>query len=136
ACRVAKTALHLVSQRDCRDEFLTSRANAFRSRKCRRNIITRMRRFFRQISVIEIEVTNATARRERSPVRRSLMRRSDNCRSILRRKFRRDFSRDRARLFIPRSQRATKRIGYAAPHFVHHFRSEERRVGKERRTRW
>ncbi len=118
AGRVAKSALHFVSDRRGGDRFLTARADTFGNRKNRREIIARMRRLFGKVGVVVIEIANATAVRECSPIRRRFVVRPDDCRSILRRKIRRDFARDRARLFVPGADRAAERIDHAPFHFV------------------
>src|SRR5205823_8371088 len=81
ARRVTKPALHLVSDRRGTDCLLAARADALRKRKDRGKIVARMRRLFGEIRVVIIEIANATSVRERGPVRRRLMRRSDDCRS-------------------------------------------------------
>src|SRR5260370_34438426 len=103
---VAEPALHFISKRDCSDQFASAGAHAFRHSKRRSNVVTRMRRLLRQISVVIIEIADATAIRERRPVWRRFVIRADDGRSVFRRTIRRNFSLDRALLFLPRSQPA------------------------------
>jgi hypothetical protein len=49
------------------------------------------------------------------------MMRADNGRTMFCGKFRRDFPRNPAGLFIPRTECATDRIDYAALHFIYSF---------------
>ncbi len=79
---VAKTALHFVGQRDRGDQLATIRAHAFGDRERRGDVVARMRRFFRKIGVVVIEIANATAGRERRPVRRRLMIGADDGRAV------------------------------------------------------
>ncbi len=103
---IAQPALHFVGKRDRCDQFASIRANTLRHRQRGGNVVTRMRRLLRQISVVVIEIANAASIRERRPIRRRFMFRPDDCRSYRRRKIGCDFSRDRAGFFIPRTQRA------------------------------
>src|SRR5436305_8933842 len=98
---VAQAALHLVSERSRGDEFAPAGTEAFRDREGGRDIVARMRRFLRKVSIIVIEVANAAAVRESGPIGRRLVARPDNCRSLLRRKIRGDFARNLARFLIP-----------------------------------
>ena len=105
--RIAETALHFI--RDCRrqNDLLARCADALGRREHSGKIVARMGRFFRQIGVVVIEITNAAAIRERGPIRRRLVRRADDCRAVFRRKFRNHRPRNRARLFVPRAERAS-----------------------------
>jgi hypothetical protein len=58
---------------------------------------------------------------------------ADDGGSMFRRKIRRDFSRNRARLFFPGAQSTAERVDYAPLHFVHDllgkiFKPERARV--------
>ena len=116
---VAKATLDFVSERDCRDKLSPIRTDTLGDRERSRNIVARMRRFLRQISVVVIEVADATAIRKRRPVRRRLVSSAKDCRSLFGRKIRSDFSRNRTWLFLPCSQRAAQRINDAPFDFVH-----------------
>src|SRR5437867_8848375 len=83
-----------------------------------------MRRFLRKIGVVVIQITDTTAGRERRPIRRRLVVRADNGRTMFRRKFRRDFTRNPAGLFVPCAQRTAYRIDYSPSYFVHSFSRE------------
>src|SRR5437763_14692663 len=106
ARRIAKAALHFVSERNRSDQFRPGRAEAFRDRQRGGNIVARMRRFLRQIGIVVIKIANGTAVRECCPVRWRLMTGTDNCRSSLRRKLRCNLARTPAGLFLPRSEPA------------------------------
>src|SRR5438094_8374308 len=80
-----------------------------------------MRRFLRKIGVVVIEITDTTAGRKRRPIRRCLVVRADNGRAMFRRKFRCDFPRNPAGLFVPCAQGATDRVDYPALHFTYSF---------------
>src|SRR5437016_14536145 len=80
-----------------------------------------MRRFLRQIGIVVIEITDTTASRERRPIRRCLVVRADNGRTMFRRKLRRDFPRNPAGLFVPCAQRTTYGIDYSPSHLVPSF---------------
>src|SRR5438045_6606899 len=58
---VAEPALHFIGDRCRQNHFLARSADAFADREQRREIITRMRRFLREISVVVIEVANLAA---------------------------------------------------------------------------
>ena len=119
---VAKTALHFVSERDRGDQLAAVRADALRDRERGGDVVARMRRFFRKIGVVVIEIANAAAGRERRPIGRCLVIGADDRAAIFRRKIGGDFARDHARLFVPRPERAAERIDHAALHLVHDFR--------------
>ena len=70
---VAETALHFVGERDRGDQFAAIRADALRDRERGGDVIARVRRLFRKIGVVVIEIANATAGRERRPIRRRLV---------------------------------------------------------------
>src|SRR5207249_9574217 len=74
-----------------------------------------------KISIVVIEIANATAVRECGPVRRGLVSCANDRRTVFRRKIGSDFSRDCARFFIPRAQRAAQRVSDAPFYFVHDF---------------
>src|SRR5205807_10305044 len=74
-----------------------------------------------KIGIVVIKITDTTTGRERRPIRRRLMMRADNGRTMFCGKFRRDFPRDSARLFTPCTEGATDRIDDAPPHFVYGF---------------
>ena len=118
---IAKSALHFVSKRDRGNQFAAACTHAFRRSQRRGNIIARMCRLFRQIRIVVIEIADSAAVRECGPVRRCLVIRADDCRSVFRRKIGSDFSRNDARLFVPRAQCATQRVNHAPFHFVHDF---------------
>src|SRR3954447_17022437 len=80
-----------------------------------------MGRLFRKISIVVIKIANATAVRECSPVRRGLVIRADDCRSVFRREIGSDVPRDDARLFIPRTKCATQRVNDASFYLVYDF---------------
>src|SRR5437667_11736440 len=80
-----------------------------------------MGRLFRQIRIVVIEIANATAVRDSGPVRRRLVIRADDCRSVFRREIGSDVSRNDARLFVPRTNCATQRVQYASFYFVSDF---------------
>src|SRR5438552_3117825 len=73
-----------------------------------------MGRFFRQISVVVIEITNATAIGESCPVRGHLVCCPEDGRPVCRREFRGDLAGDYTRLLIPSPKCATNRIDHAA----------------------
>src|SRR5205085_11249344 len=106
ASRVAQTTLDFIGERDGGDQLASACAYAFRRRQRSRNIIAWMRRFLRKVGVVIIEVANGTAVGECRPIRRRLVIRADDYGSMFRRKIRGNFSRNRARLFFPRAQRA------------------------------
>ena len=116
---VAEPALHFVSERDRGDHLPAARANAFAHRENGCNVIARMRRFFGEISVVVIEIANAAAGRESSPVRRRLVIGPDNGRAVFGLEVGGDFSRDRARLFVPRPEGAAEGIDHPSFPFVH-----------------
>jgi len=103
------------------DQFRATCTDAFRRRQRSGNIVARMRGLFRQIGIVVVEIANAGCIRECCPVRRRFVICADDCRSMLRRKFRNNFSRDRARLLIPRTERATERVEHAPLDFVNNF---------------
>jgi hypothetical protein len=80
-----------------------------------------VRRFFGKISVVVIEIADATAGRERRnrvvPVISA-----DNGAPVFAEKSG-DFARDRARFFVPCPE-AQQRINHPPLHLVHHFRCE------------
>src|SRR5262249_2569783 len=115
---VTEAALHFIGERDRGDQFFARRAGTFRDCERSRNVVARMRRLFRKIGVAVIKIPNESAIRERGPVRRRLMVGADDCRSIPRRKFRRNLARDSARLFVPSTDRATERIDHSPFYFV------------------
>src|ERR1700676_117722 len=78
-----------------------------------------MCRLFRQIGVVVIEITNATPSGKRGPVRWRFVIRSDDGRSILCRKLRRDFTRDHARLLVPRPKGASERVDHTSLYLMH-----------------
>src|SRR5947199_3539579 len=80
-----------------------------------------MGRLFPQIRIVVIEIANATAVRESGPVRRRLVIRADDCRSVFRREIGSDVSRNDARLFVPCTKCATQRVNDASFYFVHDF---------------
>ena len=124
AGRVAEAALHFIGERDRGDQIAAIRADALRDGERRGDVVARVRRFFGKISVVVIEIANATAGRERRPIRRRLVIGADNGAAVFRRKIGSDFARDRARLFVPCAERAAKRINHPPLHLVHHFRCE------------
>src|SRR5438552_3736380 len=80
-----------------------------------------MGRLFRQIRIVVIEIANATAVRESGPVRRRLVIRADDCRSMFRSEIATDVPRNDARLFVPRTKCATQRVKDASFYFVYDF---------------
>src|SRR6266550_964870 len=118
---IAKSALHFVRKRDRGNQFAAACAHAFRHRQRCGNIIARMGRLFRKISIVVIEIANTTAVRECGPVRRRLVIRADDCRSVFRREIGSDFSCNDARLFVPRTKCATQRVNDASFYFVYDF---------------
>src|SRR5882672_8201664 len=80
-----------------------------------------MRRLFRQIRVVKIEIANAAAVGECSPVRWRLVIGAKDRGSVFRREISRYSSRNHKRFFLPCAERAAQRIDYAPFHFVHHF---------------
>src|ERR1043166_2899758 len=105
---VTKPALHFVSDRRGEDYFLAGCANAFGNGKNPGEIIARMRRLLGKISVVVIEIANATSVRERGPVRRRFMVRADDCRSCFGRKIEGHLARDRAGFLVPGANRAAQ----------------------------
>src|SRR4029077_18381644 len=91
-----------------------------------------MRRLFRQVRVVKIEIADAAAVGECSPVRRRLVIGAKDRGSMFRREISRYSSRDYKRFFLPSAERAAKGIDYAPFHFVHHFL---RKVLKSQRAR-
>src|SRR4029077_7696198 len=80
-----------------------------------------MRRLFRQIRVVKIEIANATAVGECRPVRRRLVIGAKDRGSVFRREISRYSSRARKRFFLPCAERAAQGIDHAPFHFVHDF---------------
>ena len=119
---VAKATLHFVSKRDRGDQLATVRTYALRHRERGGDVIARVGRFFRKIGVVVIEIADATAGREGSPIRRRLVIGADDSAAIFCRKIRRDFTRNHARLFVPGPEGATERVDHAAFHLVHDLR--------------
>ena len=83
-------------------------AHAFRDRQRGRNVIAGVRRFFREIRVVEIEIADAAAVRECRPVRWRLVIGAKDCRSVFRREICGYFSRDHKRFFFPCAERAAQ----------------------------
>ena len=83
-----------------------------------------MRRFFREIGIVIIEISNAAAVGESGPVRRRLVRRADHGRAMFGREIRSDIARDRARLFVPGPERAAQRIHQPAFNLMDHVLRE------------
>ena len=122
---ITKSTLHFVGQCNRRDQLRATCTDAFRRRQRSGNIVARMRGLFRQIGIVVVEIANAACIRECCPVWRCLVVRPDNCRSSFCRKFRGDLSRDRTRLLIPRTERATERVEHAALDFVSIWQADE-----------
>src|SRR5215211_7056756 len=80
-----------------------------------------MRRLFRQVRVVKIEIANAAAIGECRPVRRRLVIGAKDRGSVLRREISRYSSRDHKWFFLPCAERAAQGIDYAPFHFVHNF---------------
>src|SRR5580765_6311646 len=80
-----------------------------------------MRRLFRQIGVVEIEIANAAAVGECRPVWRRLVLGAKDRGSVFRREISRYSSRDHKRFCLPCAERAAQGIDYAPFHFVHDF---------------
>src|SRR5438552_13099885 len=73
-----------------------------------------MCRFFRQISVVVIEIPNSASIGKGRPIRGCPVCCADDCRSVCRREFRGDLTGDYTRLLIPSPKCATNRIDHAA----------------------
>src|SRR6266403_2202697 len=73
-----------------------------------------MGRFFRQISVVVIEIPNAASIGKGRPIRRRPVCCPDDGRPVCRREFRGDLTGDYTRLLIPSPKCATDRIDHAA----------------------
>ena len=73
AGRVAEAALHFIGERDRGDQIAAIRAHALGDGERRGNVVARVRRFFGKISVVVIEIADATAGRKRRPIRRRLV---------------------------------------------------------------
>src|SRR5262249_43532154 len=84
ARRVAQATLHFVSKRDGCNQFASTGADALRNGDCSRNIVAGVRRLFREIGVVKIEIANAAAVGECRPVRRPLVVGAKDCRAVLR----------------------------------------------------
>src|SRR5437773_881496 len=91
-----------------------------------------MRRLFRQIRVVKIEVANAAAVGECRPVRRRFVIGAKDRGSVFRREISRYSSRDHKRFFLPCAERGAQRSDYAPFHFVHDFL---RKILKSQRAR-
>src|SRR6266550_1487854 len=91
-----------------------------------------MRRLFRQIRVVKIEIANAAAVGERRPVRWRLVIGAKDRGSVFRREISRYSSCDHKRFFLPCAKRAAQGIDYAPFHFVHDFL---RKILKSQRVR-
>src|SRR5712671_2672353 len=91
-----------------------------------------MRRLFRQIRVVKIEIANAAAVRECRPVRRRFVIGAKDCGSVFRREISRYSTRDHEWFFLPCAKRAAQGIDYAPFHFVHDFL---RKILKSQRAR-
>src|SRR6266850_556085 len=91
-----------------------------------------MRRLFRQIRVVKIEIANAAAVGECRPVRRRFVIGAKDCRAVFRREISRYSSRDHKRFFLPCTERAAQGIDYTPFHFVHDFL---RKILKSQRAR-
>src|SRR6266480_519693 len=91
-----------------------------------------MRRLFRQIRVVKIEIANAAAVGEGRPVRRSLVTGAKDRGSVFRREISRYSSRNYKGFFTPCAERAAQGIDYAPFDFVHDF---VRKILKSQRAR-
>src|SRR4029077_19881392 len=67
------------------------------------------------------EIADSAAVRECGPIGRRFMSRPNDRRSVFSRKIESDFSRNDARLFVPRAQSASQRVNDTPFHLVHHF---------------
>ena len=115
---IAEPALHFISDRRRHDHLLAGRADAFPDREHGREVVAWMRRLLREISVVVIEIADLAAVRERGPIRRGLVRGSENGRAVFRREIGNDRARDRARFLVPCAQRAAQRIHQPPFHLV------------------
>ena len=124
AGRVAEAALHFIGERDRSDQIAATGADALRDGERRGDVVTRVRRFFGKIGVVVIEIADATAGRKRRPIGRCLVIGADNGAAVFRLKIGGDFTRDRARFFVPCAECAAKRINHPPLHLMDNFRRE------------
>src|SRR3954470_23099829 len=108
ASRVAEAALHFVSKCDGCDHFASTSTHAFCNGKCGGNVVAGMRGLFRQVRVVEIEIADGAAVRERRPVRWRLVIRAKDCRAAFGGELCGHSPRDHTRFFLPCAERAAE----------------------------